>query len=113
MKTLSMYVCMYVYISACIPVVFAGEVVYDGGADSRYAPLAVVPSSCDDRELRSTQTVLTICRETGQRRTKDTHKHRNAVNQSNMHKMALASACCMCSYCSAGQRVRVVPGYWS
>lgn len=44
----------------CIPVVLVGEVVYNGRADAGHAPLAVVPSSCDDRELRSTETLLTI-----------------------------------------------------
>lgn len=65
------YMCMSVYM--CIPVVFVGEVVYNGGADAGHAPLAVVPPSCDDRELRSTQTLLTIYTERGQRRTKHTH----------------------------------------
>lgn len=50
-----------------LPVVFGVEVVYNSGADAGHAPLAVVPSSCDDRELRSTQTLLTIYTERGQR----------------------------------------------
>lgn len=54
-------------VSVRIPVVFVGEVVDNGGADAGHAPLAVVPSSCDDRELRSTQTLLTSCAEGGQR----------------------------------------------
>lgn len=69
-------VCMCV----CIPVVSVGEVVYNGGADAGHAPLAVVPSSCDDRELRSTQTLLTIYK----RSTKHTE---NTVNRSNEHKL--------------------------
>lgn len=60
------YVC-FTCVSVCIPVVFVGEVVYNGGADAGHAPLAVVPSSCDDRELRSTETLLTIYTERGQR----------------------------------------------
>lgn len=56
-------------VSVSIPIVFVGEVVYNGGADAGYAALAVVPSSCDDRELRSTQTLLTVYRGTGRRRT--------------------------------------------
>lgn len=48
-----------VCVCACIPVVFVGEVAYNGRADAGHAPLAVVPSSCDDRELRSTQALLT------------------------------------------------------
>lgn len=51
----------------CVPVVFVGEVVYNGRADAGHAPLAVVPSSCDDRELRSTQALLTSYKEGGQR----------------------------------------------
>lgn len=47
-----------VHVCVCLPVVCGGEVVYDCGADAGYAPLAVVPSSCDDRQLRSTQSLL-------------------------------------------------------
>lgn len=66
-------------VSVCIPVVLVAEVVYNGGADAGHAPLAVVPSSCDDRELRLTQTLLTFYTERGERRTKDTN--RNTVNK--------------------------------
>lgn len=48
----------HVNVYVCLPVVCVGEVVYDCGADAGYAPLAVVPSSCDDRQLRSTQPLL-------------------------------------------------------
>ena len=41
-----------------LPVVCVGEVFYDCGVDAGYAPLAVVPSSGDDRELRPTQPLL-------------------------------------------------------
>lgn len=58
-----------VHVCVCLPVVRVGEVVYDCRADAGDAPLAVVPSSCDDRQLRSTQPLL-ICYVTGgQRRT--------------------------------------------
>ena len=62
----------FVFVSICvcflhIPVVFVGEVVYNGRTDAGHAPLAVVPSSCDDRELRSTQALLTSYTERGQR----------------------------------------------
>lgn len=59
-----------VCVCVCLPVVSVFEVVYNGGADAGHAPLAVVPSSCDDRELRSAQTLLTFYTERGQRRTK-------------------------------------------
>lgn len=52
---------------ACLPVVCIGEVGYDCGADAGYAPLTVVPSSCDDRQLRSTQARLTGCVMEGQK----------------------------------------------
>ena len=83
MCVLHLSVCMCACI--CIPVVFVGEVVYNGGADAGHAPLAVVPSSCDDRELRLTQTLLTFYTERGQRRTKHTQTHTHtekSVNRS-------------------------------
>lgn len=81
------HVCFaHVYICVCIPVVFVSEVVYNGGADAGHAPLAVVPSSCDDRELRSTQTLLTFYTERGQRRTKHTETE-NTVNRRGSHKL--------------------------
>lgn len=73
---------MHVYV--CLPVVCVGEVVYDCGADAGYAPLAVVPSSCDDRELRSTQPLLISYVRAGQRRT-----HKNNAAQ----KTAPNTAC--------------------
>lgn len=56
----SLCVCLWV----CVPVVLVVEVVDNGGADAGHAPLAVVPSSCDDRQMRLTQTLLTFCPET-------------------------------------------------
>lgn len=61
-----------VSVCMCVPVVIVGEVVYNGGADAGHAPLAVVPSSCDDRELRSTETLLAVYTKRGQRGTKRT-----------------------------------------
>ena len=83
---LHLSVCMCAHM--CIPVVFVGEVVYNGGADAGHAPLAVVPSSCDDRELRSTQTLLIFYTERGQRRTKHTHTHthRNQLTGVSQHR---------------------------
>lgn len=63
-----MHVC--VRVCMCVPVVLVGEVVYNGRADAGHAPLAVVPSSCDDRELRSTQTPLIFYKG---KRPNDTH----------------------------------------
>lgn len=60
-------VCVCVCEIAQIPVVVVGEVVDNGGTDAGHAPLAVVPSSCDDRELRSTQALLAGCAQGGQR----------------------------------------------
>lgn len=68
-----MYVCLCACVHLFIPVVSVGEVVYNGGADAGHAPLAVVPSSCDDRELRSTQTLLTIYTEKRPKKNKNTH----------------------------------------
>lgn len=59
-------------VSVSVPVVLVGEVVYDSGPDAGHSPLAVVPSSCDDRELRLTQTLLALCSQRGQRETKHT-----------------------------------------
>ena len=85
MCVLHLLVCVCVCV--CIPVVFVGEVVYNGGADAGHAPLAVVPSSCDDRELRSTQTLLTVYTEGGQRRT-NAHTHtQSMVNRSSEHTL--------------------------
>ncbi len=69
-----LHVC-FALVSVClhIPVLMVGEVVYNGRADAGHAPLAVVPSSCDYRELRSTKTLLTVYTERGQ--TKHTHTH--------------------------------------
>lgn len=61
-------------VRACIPVVFVSEVVYNSGTDACHAPLAAVPSSCDDRELRSAQTLLTLYTERGQRRRSTSRK---------------------------------------
>lgn len=72
---------VHVCICTCVyvPIVFVGEVVYDGGADASHAPLTVVPSSCDDRELRSTQTLLTVYREKPQERNIHTTVKRRAA----------------------------------
>lgn len=43
-----------------LPVLFVSKVDYHSRADAGHAPLAVVPLSCDNRQLRSTQTFLTI-----------------------------------------------------
>lgn len=68
MKTsFASHACACVYV--CLPVVCIGEVVYDCGADAGYTPLTVVPSSCDDRQLRSTQPHLIRCVMEGQRTT--------------------------------------------
>lgn len=63
-----------VFLSArvCIPVVFVSEVVDDSGADAGHSPLAVVPSSCDDRELRLTQTLCTLYTKTHKNKNKNT-----------------------------------------
>lgn len=50
-----------------IPVVFVGKVLDNGKTDAGHAALAVVPSSCDDRQLRSAQALLEGCAQGGQR----------------------------------------------
>lgn len=74
------FMCECVYL--CLPVVSVREVVDNGRADAGHAPLAVVPSSCDDRELRSTETLFALYTERGQSRTKHTQ---NTVILSNLH----------------------------
>lgn len=59
--------CVCVREIAQIPVVFVGEVVDNGRTDAGHAPLAVVPSSCDDRELSSAQALLAGCAPGGRR----------------------------------------------
>ena len=85
MLCLYVFLCVLVFVCVCVcvcflcvfcvsvPVAFVGEVVYNGRADAGHAPLAVVPSSCDDRELRSTQTLLTVYSERGSKKNKPTH----------------------------------------
>lgn len=64
-----------------IPVVFVGEVVDNGETDAGHAPLAVVPSSCDDRKLRSAQALLAGCAQGGQRVRRGMKRNVHSVEQ--------------------------------
>lgn len=74
-------VCLYVCAIVQIPVVFVCEVVDNGETDAGHAPLAVVPSSCDDRQLRSAQALLAGCAQGGQRMRRGVKRNVHSVEQ--------------------------------
>lgn len=67
------------HVCVCRPVVCVGEVVEDGGADAGHAPLAVVASSCDDRQLRSAQALLRRYEHTRTRLLRTRHRTQAAM----------------------------------
>lgn len=81
------HTCLHVRVCVCVcrPVVCVGEVVYDCGADAGHAPLAVVASSCDDRQLRSTQALLRRYAKAGRRRTHKNNAPQNTTPHTGCH----------------------------
>lgn len=77
----SLCVCICVCVIVQIPVVFVGEVVDNGETDAGHAPLAVVPSSCDDRQLRSAEALLAGCAQGGQRMRRGVKRNVHSVEQ--------------------------------
>lgn len=83
--------CVFVCVRVCTPVVFVSEVVYNGRPDAGHAPLAVVPSSCDDWEPRSTEPLLASYTEHKGRPKSRTHTQENSERQCNNVAATLSS----------------------